>query len=599
MAYNPKGGVFDPKRTQRSRVFKEEPKEFTKYSSSNLIAMNLATKLNQNLSWLRSDTIDGGEGTPSNYNIWLPMVAQVELQLSTPKGDLDGWQSGIRLLWQQLRTANSGRINYGPSDLEKYVINTRALHSICAFLTRLYRMTYTFTSVNSDIPYAAIAAMYLNPQDIIRNAGNLFTYVQRYSQEVRANFPLDIGLFRRTWALFSNVFADSDQNKAQWYIPVMAATYQGATGYAAENGIYYYTSSSTDAANNTWQVDHVWYLTTETQDSNRVLDYRQMTEEFDLIKNALLDDPLTTIIAGDIIKAFGDAAFFDMDVPEIDQAIRPVYDERMLTQIENGMFLNYTDADPNQMAVTAAEVSYSETVDDDGWIVSAVSSSINNDAAEGTLDYDIRDVVIQRANYQVINWHSDKIQPGEVMQTTRLCPTHAYLTEARDRIAYNTYGTEIPSRVRVYYQYSVTSDGDTAQPTFFAGEYRKMPISGVVVAGGGVSNFEMMMAYNATAMWSFFDHAPKLAIATGRNTSGDADISTISAALFDYDTFAYVGADRLREYFSYGNQSLLLAAASQNQAGTKDYKHGTVKRYGKGNNKRKDTDEKPDASNAT
>lgn len=562
------------------------PGWYEHYDTSKLIALNLANKQDVPYNALGSSEIILG-----NIRLRLPAVASVGIQLTTPRGDQEGWHTGIRLLWQQLRTANSGKINITIYDLERYVQNVRALRAIMAFLSRTYKMTYTYRSTNAFIPENLLRAEGLNPQSIISNAANLFMYIQRFYQEVRLSFPLNIDYLRRADWLFSNVFLDSDKSKPQMYVTNFAR------GNKEQNsgGIWYWTSSgflNTGVAT-IWTPHVTWYEVDNANDYiHELWDYDTLVNQCNLIKDALIQDSAMSAIAGDIIKAFGDRAFLDYPIAKIDDAIEAVYDETILNQFQNANVLGATTSDiidlmsiiptsgPSLSNITAPVqkgVGYYET-GNTNWIDNGLENNV------GKANTNVLAQIVDRTDGWLLNWHRDTIGPGEIMSISRFVPCGVVVTNTDPELtkfAYATFGTEVVTYVSALVQ--IEQDNGVF-PVWIpiAGNIQMAIDLGYAEAGptepGYISAYQII-----AAVWAMYDWAPRYR-GIGKSTDVAAPQNRaiqIGPDALDWDIFAATDSTQMALYFSYGNQSLLYAGASQNQSDTKVYMKSSEKKNDK------------------
>lgn len=543
-------------------MIKQHPEWYTHYDTSNLIAMNLAAKQHRVYPEFEMGAQNGSE----RQSIPMPSVAEVDIQLTTPHGDEDGWRTGIRLLYQQLRTANSGRINYRVQDLEKYVQNVRALHAIDAFLCRLYRMTYTFRSTNSAIPRLLIEACGIDFDDIMTNAADLLMYVQRFSQQVSISFPLNIDYYARTHWLFGNVFVDSNSHKPSFYVTNF---FRNQSENTTSTGVIYYESDG-NTPHPTWRQNKVF--NSFGSGEYGFYTYSELVAECQRIKNSLLDDQIMSVIAGDIIKTFGDRAFIEPIIPKIDDGIVAIFDDYIMNQFQNSTVTGVqTSGALDVQDSLGATTIYSEDIGDSGsdWIESKLSA-LAGLGVPVTFLAKMRDQI----NRMLINWSDNKISTGEIMSITRLVasgiqdnPTTA------DGIIYGIFGTETVAKV-VALSYPGGADSQ------IGGTLKLIPIAGVTVSNGSTAQNGLSMA-----MWSNFDYCPRMFMSDSTLLE---EMNKLSPPILDWDVFALVNKDWFANYFSYGNQSLLYSGSSQDQSSTKVYRKTSNK---------KPKDKKEDAAN--
>nr|AVX53314.1 putative capsid [Marmot picobirnavirus] len=623
------------------KLFKSNhPIWYTNYATSNLVQLNLADKLG-----IHYPTLTGAGQTlpaPTINKFEMPTVAQIRMALTVPQNDQDGWKSGVRLLWQQIRTANSGKINFTVQDLEKYILNTRALHYFCATLNRLYKATYTFRSTSSEFPKRFIEAMGFNFDSMMANAADIFAYLQRYHQQVRVTFPLDCPLIDRTHWLFENVFVDSESDKPQFYVPTIPFGYQANYGtgtpttYKSITIPMWYDAGAKGSDPST-TLDDIFdpfiEIGTSYSDDNAGygITWKVLRDACDIAKNRMLESTKMSIIAGDIIKAFGDAAFSKLIISSsITDSLTAIYDQSAMNQFQNATVLmrnlaGQSDSQAltgdfrdkiefntlNSMRISLSEPRYIPDVSntDAGWATMVVRTVTEDTALDHSY---IRNVVSDQYTDYMVNWHANSITPGDILSITRLVMGDYGLSQLSVGTApeynvvletFQTFGTEIVLGV---YAICDIPDIDTRDANG-----NNMPLL-VPIAGH--------LYYNTSApsnsddpnlatgrqtqgltmsLWSIFDWAPRLtphlSVIVNRDATFELYTDFIWPELLDWDVFATVSDQLKRNYFSYGNQSLLYAGPSRNQSNTDVYTTGTMKQQSnKKTNKYNRSHELPD-----
>lgn len=559
-------GVYD-----LIKIIRNHPEWYTHYETSNLVALNLAAK--QNVVYEQTQEADNIEtGSFTFTSAAMPAVAAVMVLLTLPHGDNEGWRTGIRLLYQQLRTANAGKVNFTMQDLEKYVFNVRQLRAINAYLKRLYNMTYTFVSTNSGIPQQLIHACRVDFKDIMANAADLLMYQQRFAQECEVSFPLNCDLFRRAEWMFGNIFCDSNTQKPSWYVPTFEPIHSQER--LELNGIQYFIGTS----NEEWDVDTTGPL------FNQLCTFSELKSWCDKIKNSCINDARMSIIAGDIIKAFGDRSFEKWPVAAIDEGVSAIYDEDALSQYQNANVINTRRATiyavANNVAtfdgLTKSNVEYALSTEGKdewedatinvGWNMSLLGVSDPSQTNYISVNDNARPFITDRINNYLVNWHSDKIDSGHVLSITRLIPTGATMFEQGNTLYlnYNTFGTEVITEVFAVSQFTRDSDLNAqlnAVPLL-------TPFAGSLSYHIGESMNYMTFAY---FLWANYDWAPRVRF-IGITDSGLArNYGEQSMDMLDWDVFARIDSMSMATYFSYGDQSLLYAGKSQNQSNTAVY----------------------------
>lgn len=529
------------------KMWGQHPEWYTHYDTHSLVGLNLASKQGITYPDTKVD-LPGGLG----INYAMPIAAQILIEFTRPTGDLDGYNQGVRLLYQQLRTANSGRINYTLPMLDQYIHNARLAHALCAWLARLYRTTYTFISTNAQVPQDILRAMYLNPDDIIDNAADIFTYTQRYIQQIRLAVPGDMDYFTRARWLMNNVFVDNPTNKSQWYVPTFNFGIDILAEVATGGQFYYVNSYNGNTGGNFGVPTSVVTKSLFRVNVGRtdLFTWEEISDIFNQFRSYLINDPMTSIIAGDIVKAFGDKAFVTFDIPEIDSTLMPVHDEYILSQFQNALVP--TDYNPSEVNPFAnSHFGYALGIQDDE-VLSAASLSPRGFRNSSP---DIKETLISRLNKPMVNSSKNELSSGEIMSITRLVPSGVEMDGNQEAILFTIFGSEIVAGVRAIVPTGVEGEASHAY----------IPIAGLI--GPSDTSGNLSNALQAVAFWAYYDWAPRVYLYNGNNDG----ITTLYPTMWDFNMFAMLDDQRLSTYFSYGDQSLLFAGNSMNQSGSKSY----------------------------
>lgn len=593
------------------KVLFNHPEWYTHYDTASMININLAAKqYNKYPQFFTSINSGTGSATRTNYSYAMPSMARLRVQLTTPSGDSDGWKAGIRLLYQQLRTANSGRVNYQVTDLEKYVQNVRALVAIEAWLNRLYRLTYTFRSTNSNIPKGFIELCGVDFDDIMANAANLFSYIQRFVQQVEVTFPLKLDYFSRAQWMFGSVFADSDGDKPSYYLFTFNQHYNvtqnGGSVIDPNGGILYYTSAGADGAYSKGFVN-IGYAA-------GLQKYSELMAQCDKIKNALIDDTGMSTIAGDVIKAFGSNAFRNFTPCGINEEQSIVYDEYALSQIQNADVIHIAIPEWDSLVQDTSQddntnAYYAEEIEDDGWITSELKlygwvrgSNFQGGNVRQPIKFDTTqgqdEAILDRYNNKLFNWHKSDIQPGELMSITRLSVSGAVkLSDGTGTgvgagfiLGFNIFGTEVVTGMDALLYGSTKAGADSTYDPYtpMNRDPRYVSIAGFIANrfnGEGVDTVTpaaMLLAATQFWLWANLNSAPAFsAIHITYSTDTGSSLYGIAPLTMDWDVFASASSQNIALYLSYANQSMLYAGSSQNQSNSQVYLTTSTKGAGK------------------
>lgn len=556
---------------------KNHPDWYTHYSNSGLIQINLASKQGTVYEAI-SDYYIGSGATLSKEPVRMPSVATLIMQLTTPNGDEEGWKAGVKLLWDQLSTANAGKVNFTMSMLEAYIQNVRALVAIEAWLHRLYRTTYTFTSSNARIPRELFAAMGVQEDSIMENAGNLFMYIQRYTQRVRVNFPLNVDYYKRTEWLFGNIFVDSSSDKPSYYVPTMN---KGLSSQNDDKGIPFYLFSVTSGYIQSADINRTWVGT-----DTAIWTYNDVITNAEIILSQLIYDQGMSIIAQAIIKAFGDRAFRQAIETKIDDQISFVYDENVLSQLQNSTYVApskifYAQGNVEELPIAKlfapGSFFYQETFSPTRGITSTIEADFRTTSGGAQLTNGALEALKRRYNTYLYNWHANTISPGEIMSISRLIVSDANEGSSAERIAFGLMPTEVPVHIAAI----ITDVNDDAT-------LKWLPMGGYIELEGGNDNDGNLLNVitRINMYWANFDWAPRYGFYRWFNAGTLIAPDVVTSEVLDWDVFALAGVDAIRNYQSYANQSLLWAGSSQNQSNNSVYKH-TGKSKGKSSPSRK------------
>lgn len=542
---------------------KNHPEWYTHYSNSSLIQINLASKQGTVYDAISNYYLGSGAELVKEP-VRMPSVATLIMQLTTPSGDEEGWKAGVKLLWDQLATANSGKVNFTMSALEAYIQNVRALVALEAWLHRLYRTTYTFTSSNARIPRELFAAMGVDGDSIMENAGNLYMYIQRFTQRVRVNFPLNIDYYERTKWLFGNIFVDSSADKPSYYVPTMN---KGLSSQNDEKGIIFYLFSVNSGYITGAELNRTW-----VGPDTGIWNYNDVIQQTELILSKLIYDQGMSIIAQAVIKAFGDRGFRIALETAIDSQVSFVYDENVLSQLQNSTYvapskIGYANANVEELAIgklfAPGSFQYNETFDIDKGITSALNADFRSTSGSIQMTPTAIAAIAERYNKFLFNWHGNSIAPGEIMSISRLIVSGASQGTPGDYMSFNLFPTEVPVHIAAI----ITDTGDDETLTW-------LPIGGYIeLEGDNNSDPNLLNIITRIAMyWANFDWAPRYGFFRWFNTGTLVIPDCITSEVLDWDVFALAGIEALRNYQSYANQSILWAGQSQNQSNNSVYR---------------------------
>lgn len=315
-----------------------------------------------------------------------------------------------RNLYSYVRHANSGHSNYDSPDLMCYLIAMDSIRYLYKYACRTYGIMQTVSPMNRYLPNALYTASGFNSiATDLSQMPSTRTRLNNLALKINSLYlPKSIDVFRRHEELFSYVYQDSPEAKAQIYIMKPAG--------------YYKWDETTLPAKLVW-----------TEFSGSSMPY--LSSLISAIESAL-DSIITSedfqIMSGDILKAFG-ANRLEV-VPGIDEtySVTPIYNAEMLMEIEN-MTVLY-----GASSINLKNLDITQNVDT-GMLV-ASPYYVSNYAGAMTPQY--------------INFHKDVVEPIDVLTATRMkvaFDSEEYSSEQGKWIAHlSQCGTEICARARIY-----------------------------------------------------------------------------------------------------------------------------------------------------
>jgi len=255
------------------------------------------------------------EGT-SLPSVNAPSAIRLSMNLTVPTDDTYSFGQAISTLYTKLRAVNSGTTVYTVQDLTAYVLNVRAIRAIVASIYRIVKVAQMIDIYDSRVPEALIRACFSVPAytAVINQLPQIRALGVQIDQQSRSMLPLNLPILDRTEWLFSNVFADSDDVKPQFYVP------------SIDNVRLFHTTASNTYAMVNVDISSVPNLLTVVAP----------------LLSSYLTTYITNVIAGDMIKTYGDSVIRPLITDWLDQSpCIPVYDEDILQQFENADVLDW------------------------------------------------------------------------------------------------------------------------------------------------------------------------------------------------------------------------------------------------------------------
>jgi len=289
------------------------------------------------------------------------------------------------------RYVNSGAKVYESSDLMMYFLAMDSCLSTWSIAMRAYGIARYFSAVNRYRAPEILKSLGFDPNianDLARFRAVINTYVAKLSSYA---VPGTMDFFRRHVAMAGSIFRDAMDEKSQLY--------------AFRPAVYYVWDDTSSQQGSKLTAHKYPYM-----DNNVYMTLDQLASIMDTQFNKIVESEDCGIMTGDILKSYKDDILKLTMVPD-EFTILPVYDEMMLSQIENATLgANYELTDITQ-DVTNQIIVYNPTFGNSGY--------------DRIIDY--------------INLHTDSPTPEEIMEATRLTVDYAI---ENDVVVINSVGSE-------------------------------------------------------------------------------------------------------------------------------------------------------------
>lgn len=227
-------------------------------------------------------------------------------------------------VYSYVRYKNSGASNYDAPDLMLYLLAMDSLYAAWNWAKRLYGCVSSYSIRNRYMPEAYILGNMVDFADLIEHLADFRAFLNKTGAQINSFcVPATMNYnVRHSW-MFSNIYKDSDTQKAQQYMFVPAWFYK-----------YSETTSDTGGQLIPQQVTTVEGQLLKTADIYNLING---------MLNALAYSEDIGIMSGDINKAYGEN-LFRLSPVEPEYSVMPVFNQEVLMQIENCHTVLYSQA---------------------------------------------------------------------------------------------------------------------------------------------------------------------------------------------------------------------------------------------------------------
>lgn len=429
----------------------------------------------------------------------------------------------MRKLYSFVRHANSGSKNYDAPDLMLYMLAADSCYMYLAFLKRIYGIAVKdYTAFNRYYPRALIEAMDINFDDISDNIVQLRGYINQLAFKLTQIWiPNSMSYMARHSWMCEAIYTDSMSRKAQTYF------------YYPANYLQFSLDSS-----GAGQLQYVALPTRAT--------YAQLAAFGNSLLAPILSNEDMGIMGGDILKAFGAGGIVTPIAITEDYQVLPVYDQEVLSQMENltvfpgvvtGGGITQNTAVGGGYLQQSALISCNFPIASEFGITSITSDALNDIKGAFEAIY---------GSKRILNFHKDEISPADIMVATRLANI-AHVQQVSFTAATNmlnvqmtcsTYGSEVITGARMY---------------FFAGADRHLDYTDIATAlvlstGRSAPNATNASSLVLAQLASFDWHFAVYPAFVNYDSAVTQPISlrVPQSIILDFDYFTVIDEDNLR-----------------------------------------------------
>lgn len=341
-------------------------------------------------------------------------------------------------LYSYVRFQNSGHANFDPADLMLYFLSMDSAYQWYATLLRLYGTIQYYNARNRYYAEALVTAQGFDYADLIKHLPDLRYTINRYVRQIGTLcVPGNLSIIKRHAWLFSNVYLDHDDPKAQIYMYTPA-------------GLHFY--NELDGAG---RLDFVpWRsLSTNCNDNGTInktyLDYEDIVGVCNTMTKYLMTSEDIGIMSGDVLKAYGAEKLYTLSMIDSDFTVIPSYNQEVLTQIRNATLNNFRAED---IVASYMGISQDTTTGALVWDPQIMSSQYDPASSK-----DQAHQIFDTNGKTIIDLPMSNPSPDDVMIATRLtCMPQAI--KSNGNITF-ICGTEVACSARVW-TFTRLSDGE-------------------------------------------------------------------------------------------------------------------------------------------
>lgn len=343
-------------------------------------------------------------GMPDGNGIITPGIMSFFWESACDLGYAQAINEAANSLYSNIVHANSRNTSYTALDLMMLIMAGKEVFSAIAHGIRAYGLMLQTNQENFYCPSGLLNALGFDYADLKANYSHMQSDLNRLIADSRQIWlPNTLPVIHRAFWMNTNIYTDSDNEKAQYYayVPACFKIYD-ETGSASGGRVI-------PAPSNKWSP-----LTKYS--SINLSTWQNYIDAVDELIQALVLSEDRGVIFGDILKAYGEGSIFKIEYIDVNYSIKPVYNTEVLMQMENATFPLYNMNSTTSVDMRSYGISFIQD-QTHGAILGAAAASTASTAAGRTS----QSVGMYYPKQPIINFHF-KGQPTaqQIMLATRM-----------------------------------------------------------------------------------------------------------------------------------------------------------------------------------
>lgn len=485
------------------------PDWYTKYPLTGIINANFGVRRG------RTDTYFAPASATKTP---LSSVAVLHTELMYEGSFESDVMQAVQLFYSKLRAANFGAVNYTASQVGCYIYTVREIHALYAYAYKLVSALNNVSPYDTSVPEAMVTVNQITYSALMAESANIRMQLNVLGRQIQASCPLSVTLIDRVRWIFANYFKDSSDVKSALY------------HFALDKVVVFKTDGT---INKTYTIKTVAQIITALNE----------------IMSTFSSIDLYSVIAGDMVRAFGEKAFYTNFIIDETSQANLVHDEFVLNQINNICFFPNLSNQTTYSASTSGlpvKVVKQNTM----WYNTKASPVEAWGSINATKKNHVPYNVVQ--NYVYVNSAKNNVSPAQLLSLTRFSNLFEY-DQLTENIQYAVYGTEIVTSADIVYRDesgTLTSESITG----LTGSYYVMTPPGVTSQTYGAKSLAL------TSQIDWFPMLTRVVVnksvtftANGVQSTGDVTFYPI----WDFRNYAKVQDVDLSAYHNYALLSLM------------------------------------------